>query len=547
MTTPRKPNASSLKNTIEYNYGYSDMIGTSGFAGRNMNDVDGGLNLNVNDYTVKELLDLLKITEDQKTLSEYQVSDAVDSWISKYKSAIGKQNEDMYEDAYILFYRRIQHKLHEYVRIFIGTPANVNAAVYQQIYNHDKMYNTSELHAAAGEQHLIKQRPAPVQNTYNYEYPQGTINPVEKRVMKKVVNIDTLFRRKYELTESTNFLWVLPMPINNVISMKIVSTEIPNMSYSFSNRKQNNQCMIYLYNVNDGTGNMYDTSHNVVIPEGNYMADEFNVVMNNFFHNSGNGLNFLVSGVNTYTSRTYIRARSVYDLDDGSPMPFDPSGVYYSPNFFFVVDFNLSDDPSVSTPPPPPDPLSLACRNNAWQRTHTTMSKINYNNGKVNPYDIGQSTLKLRPLWKNLGWMMGFRKDIYLVDSSNVVHDKTVNTNETVHYNCYLSSESSYGSSVNQYFFIEVDDFNSNFTSDAITSSTGNSYLGRNIMAKVPIVNGHFNMINANQSDHIYRQRDYFGPVNIEKLNIRLLDRYGEVIDLVNNDYSLAFEFTILY
>ena len=50
-----------------------------------------------------------------------------------------------------------------------------------------------------------------------------------------------------------------------------------------------------------------------------------------------------------------------------------------------------------------------------------------------------------------------------------------------------------------------------------------------------------------NGSDLIFKQRDYFGPVTIEKLRIRLLDHFGKVLDLNNNDYSFALEFKQLY
>jgi hypothetical protein len=53
--------------------------------------------------------------------------------------------------------------------------------------------------------------------------------------------------------------------------------------------------------------------------------------------------------------------------------------------------------------------------------------------------------------------------------------------------------------------------------------------------------------VHSNPSDLIYKRRDYFGPVKIEKINIRLLDRYGEILDIVNNDYAIAIELTTMY
>ena len=42
-------------------------------------------------------------------------------------------------------------------------------------------------------------------------------------------------------------------------------------------------------------------------------------------------------------------------------------------------------------------------------------------------------------------------------------------------------------------------------------------------------------------------ERKYFGPVNLTKLEIKLMDEYGRILDMNNMDYSLSFELEILY
>ena len=41
--------------------------------------------------------------------------------------------------------------------------------------------------------------------------------------------------------------------------------------------------------------------------------------------------------------------------------------------------------------------------------------------------------------------------------------------------------------------------------------------------------------------------REYFGPVNIEKINVQLLDEFTNEIDLNYMDVSLYFEFELKY
>jgi hypothetical protein len=43
------------------------------------------------------------------------------------------------------------------------------------------------------------------------------------------------------------------------------------------------------------------------------------------------------------------------------------------------------------------------------------------------------------------------------------------------------------------------------------------------------------------------QMREYFGPVRIEKLHIRILNRFGDVLDLRENDFSIVLEIKQLY
>ena len=43
------------------------------------------------------------------------------------------------------------------------------------------------------------------------------------------------------------------------------------------------------------------------------------------------------------------------------------------------------------------------------------------------------------------------------------------------------------------------------------------------------------------------RSRNYFGPVNISKLHISLLDEYGRILNLNNMDWSMALLFECIY
>ena len=114
-----------------------------------------------------------------------------------------------------------------------------------------------------------------------------------------------------------------------------------------------------------------------------------------------------------------------------------------------------------------------------------------------------------------------------------------------------VQAEAMYGTNLDSYLFIDIDDFQRNFLSNAVvsvtTSSLGvTSYLGNNMMAKIP-VNNLFNKCINNDYGVLFTTRSYFGPVNLEKLHIRLLNRYGNEFSLNNSNYSLSIEITELY
>jgi hypothetical protein len=303
-----------------------------------------------------------------------------------------------------------------------------------------------------------------------------------------------------------------------------------------------------------------------------------------------NGLKYIVAEVSDLSTKTLFRSRETSDTIPPipiTPSPNDPSyrafsGSYttnyqYSPNFWFKLDFNIQDDKSftdyykeggifirkittqdisidgqILTMMVDPDPNSNECASSASARTHMTSKTLQCFRPKLDPHTgkVTRSNTKMRPLYKNAGWSVGFYKDTYNVDKPYVSQTRfdPNSTYQPLVFNRYVESESSYGSAVTQYFFLELDDYNRNFTSNTIIAETGGgTHLGNNIIARIPLTAPALNTNYTSPSDLIFKQRDYFGPVKIEKLHLRLVDRFGETLDIQNNDYSVAIELTTTY
>jgi hypothetical protein len=356
--------------------------------------------------------------------------------------------------------------------------------------------------------------------TYTYEnkYPLSNMNPIERKTLTKVIGIDSLFRKNYNTTSSTDYTYILPENINNVIKMSISALEFPNAWYTFSNANQSNVFTITLYNIpaiyptpiTDINGKIQTPTNNVypgpiintiTIPEGNYISSFLKTTINNLFTNTKNGLDLLFFDINEYNTHCVFRTLNLTDSTGGS-VPANLTDVTMSgdyTNFHFTIDFRLQTSPN-------------------------------------------------RPLFLNAGWMMGFRQPYY--SNTHLIKPFTDNYSTTTSYtyHWFLISESSYGSSTQNYLYLEIDDFQKNSSPNTIiANSTNNTYLGNNIMGRISVTNGMNTIVNATKGDRLFRTREYFGPIKLEKLHIRLLDKFGNPVQLVNNDFSFALEVEQIY
>ncbi len=130
----------------------------------------------------------------------------------------------------------------------------------QDFYNSSYELKTSKLEDK--EEHMIQVRPEkPYLSSYPSEFFPGIINPIKKRTIRKNLNIDTKFRENYYTSSASNFNFVLPISINNVLQMQLASIELPTTYYAVSKQYGNNFFSITV-----------DASASIVIniPDGNY-------------------------------------------------------------------------------------------------------------------------------------------------------------------------------------------------------------------------------------------------------------------------------------
>ena len=90
-------------------------------------------------------------------------------------------------------------------------------------------------------------------------------------------------------------------------------------------------------------------------------------------------------------------------------------------------------------------------------------------------------------------------------------------------------------------------DFNKNRNDNNIIF-LDNSFIDKDILGKIYLRDGKFH-VNVDDSDGegSLKKREFNGPVDFERIHLKLLDEYGNIIYLNNMDFSFALEFEILY
>jgi hypothetical protein len=335
--------------------------------------------------------------------------------------------------------------------------------------------------------HMIVTKPS---SAFIYTNPSeafaGQVNPLERRIIVKQICFDTLFRENYETTDSEEIMFQLKEPLNNIISMQLVAFDLPRMWYTFSKELNNVKMKINLYNLST----ISEVNEIITLPDGNYNSEDFSTTMNNIF-NDNPYLNIFLFNVDTITGKSIITVNPA-----ATNSPYNSSGASYSPNFYYEIIF-VDDTQDIRTA---------------------------------------------------LGWYMGFRKRKYKITKSDSFISYTYSSSSTNTFEGYLQSESCFTSNVENYLYLDVNDFNNNYNANTVVAQSNySSFICQSVLGRITLSSVPFTTVTDTKADMIYKTREYFGPVRIHKLMIRLLNKFGQSVKMLQNDYSFVLEFKQLY
>jgi len=149
--------------------------------------------LDVENYSEDELFKIIKYTGDINTITSSELTSHITRMINNSKYKYDDQDTI---NTLIGFLNRVNDKLLSYITI--------RQAVQFKPTNYDIIQSQNQLQG--GNNSVTTEKIIPVLNVHEYKYPTGVINPIERRMITKIISIDSEFREDYNTSMSSNFI-----------------------------------------------------------------------------------------------------------------------------------------------------------------------------------------------------------------------------------------------------------------------------------------------------------------------------------------------------
>lgn len=448
-------------------------------------------NLDIDNYSCNDILDLLSLP------LNYSRENVIEAKNNLHKKLLKMNSPDLIKIQEILqFLDNAQNKLFQEL-----INNNTLTGTYEDPINNVSFYGSHTLINSNNDIQGKKANTWDGRNVDTNEYPPGHLNPINIKSIKRSINIDTRFRPDYYTSKSTDFTVTLPERLNKVVSMRLSSIEIPMSFYALSESLENTTFVVTLKYKDNVEKNFI-----IKIPPGNYedrWIDSTRAA-------------YIESAVNSSLDRVGLGDN--IDIKKNVQKNLDN---YHIPYLRFTVD-----------PVSGRSVFALSTNNDKEPIDNITNIRINFN--VDNEGNINNTT----PLLFRLGWQLGFRAGEYNLEIEN---NSGSILSEGI---CFVNGP--------QYCYIVVNDYN-NSSNNFFRAAFAESILSPNILGRINLTKGlQTNKVyksgqDDNYNDSLNRTREYFGPVDIQRLSIQILDEYGRVLDLNNMDWSFVLSFVCLY
>lgn len=437
---------------------------------------------NINNYDYKYLLEMLSLSA-----GNFDIDDLFTTIHNKI-FGINKENgvlEKADKDELMVFFKNIFYKIcHKHGWV---PPKHINS--YFSSFDDNPLleqrFNNFPDTTGAGIPFSMPRNP--VINTAVTEYTQGLVNPLKRETITNTLIINSKFMNPSNNATSTDFTIDVKQAVNNVISLKVASVEIANTYYNISEYHSNNSfCICTL--IRDPSDNVVSGPHKklITIKDGAYNVEQLVPEINRFLINGDDPFfNIIECFFDLIKGKVFFKLN--LENSPGFPPTIHPDSQF---EFNLYFDNTVLNDDDYIIPPP-------------------------------------------RSSHNRLGYLLGFTKSAYIFKT----HHCSEETNTKL---VGMNPERCVDLSGTKFFLLEVDDFNKN--APAVLLYVNDNFQGSNILAKIPNVSNANEVIFEDSSDNVFKTRRYFGPIDLKRLKIRLLDEYGNVLDFKNADLIITFE-----
>jgi len=434
-----------------------------------------------------------------------------------------------------------------------------------------------------GDQHLpMTRQQLGVNDTFNVSVKQDSLNPNLKNTISRFVNLDSQFRQFSGLNStSTNYILDLSDTLKNVLSMRLYSYQIP-FSWYLIDSIYNNTC----FWITNGSYNVP-----ITMPSGNFDAPQFVIALNNAFINAGftNFQTITINNVNINTPFYYNTNTGKITLNLFGAKINKPPYNFIVSTSTIITFFDFS--------------ATLQCYVNCVNNTNYLNQSLGWLMGYRVPYEpvdpIGNTASSVLDL-------IGTKYLILVIDDYNQNHvnnslvsitEYSANLKIPEYYSpdlpttCVDSNISNLSQIVTEANIESLLDnqgaitdnglliagkYNANYTKQAIVLPSAPRTLTQaqiytineinknqnttnfrykapttpDILAIIPVKTSNISTgtvlveLSGSLQDNI---RTYFGPVNIERMAVKLLNDKGHILDLNGLDWAVTLISDCLY
>ena len=155
------------------------------------------------------------------------------------------------------------------------------------------------------------------------------------------------------------------------------------------------------------------------------------------------------------------------------------------------------------------------------------LAKYYINSNPDNPVKKNNINIQVSDFVSTMGYLIGYRQVTYFDSNS-------------------YTSESMFNGTFTDYVYFCMNDYvGAQYMQNYGVLPT--CLIDENVLAVVPITTPKFVSTFADNSDYIYKTRNYIGPVDIQKISIKLLNPQGSIVDVHKYDYGFNLQVISIY